>query len=648
MSTQDAERRKHLRNLLLAALLLVLLALLVKGALVGRHVYALWRHGTQLRGLARNPGALLNEGAPAQIKALLAGIEQALRGLRAELQPVLRPLWLPWRAARENLLAADELLRVGTELTQAGQVASTGLEPIVSAMTAPPTSEEAQETQEMSKALFAGLVDARPYFDEAAQQVDPLCGDIAALALGNLWAPLDTVMPTLEYYLRLGHAALQAAAAAPTLLGETHPTTYMILIQNSDELRPTGGFITGIGLVTVEQGKISQLSIMDSYDVDNFTVDHPYAPEPMQRYMNIFLWVTRDGNWSPDFPTAAQAVKDLYHLENSTPISGMLALDMYALQALLEAVGPVQVWRYKESIDGDNVLEKLREHWAPELPERLSDSPEWRKRRWLRAHRKDFMTTLGRKLMKKIQAQSQPARLVKLLRALRQAMDEKHILLYFHEPAAQELLAAGGWDGTVGRNPGGDYLLALDTNMGYNKVNLNVEKSIEYDVTLGNDTAPLAALTITYHNHSPAQATCEHTTGITRTYEQRAQGCYWNYLRVYVPPGSQLLAVEGITETETLTNQHGKTVFASFMVVAGGETRVVRFKYRLPYGFEDEYSLLVQKQAGTDAVPLAVQIALPPGVRASSVDPKPQNEVRGLLSYDLDLRQDRSLLIEFR
>ena len=649
---QDARRRSQYTYLLLAILLLVLFVLLAKGWLVGRHVYTLWKHGMQLRSLAGNPGAVLQSNGPVRIKASLEAIEQALRGLRTELQPILRPTWLPWRAAQQNFLAGDELLRVGVELAQAGQVACDGLQSVVDAIQAR-MANESQATQSINEALFVGLVAARSHFQEAGQQVGRLHEDITVLAAGELWPPLTSIVGTLEHYLQLGQAALGAAAAAPTLLGEAGPVNYLILAQNNDELRATGGFITGIGLLTIERGKIDQLVIKDSYDFDKFTAAHPFAPEPMQRHMGIILWVTRDGNWSPDFPTSAQAVENLYHLENSTAISGVVAFDMFALQALVKAIGPLYVGKERSYIDEANVLQEIRDSWAPELPEGMTWE-EWSKQSWRKirqewwVHRKDFMGALTQALMTKLQKQKRTEQLSGLLWAVKQALDEKHILLYFHEPAVQELLATNGRDGALDHSMSGDYLLPLDTNMGYNKVNLNVEKLIEYQITLGPDTAPQATLVITYNNHSPVQPICDYRPKVAATYDLMAQDCYWNYLRVYAPLGSQLLVAEGVTETETLADEGGKTVFGAFLIVPAGESQAVRFTYRLPDLGREEYRLLVQKQAGTEAVPLRVRVVLPPNARLLSAEPRPHSNQDSVLSYDLDLRQDRSLALKLR
>jgi hypothetical protein len=437
------------------------------------------------------------------------------------------------------------------------------------------------------------------------------------------------------------------------LLGEGEPANYLILAQNNDELRATGGWITGIGLLTLERGKISELTIKDSYDFDHFTVDHPYAPEPMQRYMEIFLWTTRDGNWSPDFPTAAQDVEDLYHLENSTELNGLVAFDMFTLQILVQAVGPLYLEEYQDRITGNNVIQKVREYWNPPLPagmsfEEWAEEQGWKdiKQEWW-LHRKDFMGILAQSMLASVQAGGRPDQLSALVWAVKRAIDEKHILMYFHEPTVQRLLSATGMDGTLHHRTGEDYLLVLDTNMGYNKVNLNVDQHIEYEVNLADDASPRANLTITYRNRSPAQPACVLEPRIKASYDLMAQDCYWNYLRVYVPAGARLLSSEGVTETETLTGEHGQAVFGTYFVVPAAGGKTIRFTYQLPDWDGKEYHLVVQKQAGTATVPLKIRIIPPQGSRVLSAQPEPQTMSEDALLYDLTLQQDRSVVLRF-
>jgi hypothetical protein len=622
-----SKKRKPLPSLWRSGLLLLALVILVEAVHLGWHVGALAVHATRLRTLARNPGDLLQAQGPARVKAELGGIEVDLRALRAQLSFVLRPACPgrgPLAPITQNLGAVDLLLGVGADLARIGQGAADGLQGVADVVRARPAG------QSTSEALFAGLVQARPYLREAALQLGRPDEVIGLLVQVRLWPPLARGVALLDHYVWLARMGLGGAVAAPTLLGEDGPVTYMLLAQNSDELRASGGFISTISLLTLERGKLGQLEVKDSYAYDQFTVDHPFAPEPMQRHMGIILWTTRDGNWSPDFPTTVRDVESLYHLENTGAIDGVMAFDLQAVQAVLRAVGPLELEQYGDRVDADNVLGKMREYWSAPTPE------GWRE------HRKDFVGVMASALLQRLQSPAQLQQLGGLLQALRRTLQEKHVQLYFYQADAQQLLASGGWDGSLAASTRDDYLLALDTNMGYNKVNVNVDKRIEYQVTLGRSMAPTATLTITYVNHSVPPTACMQFKD-SQSYAVWMEDCYWNYLRLYVPRGSQLLATEGLTETETLPPEKGHTVWGAFLLVPGGESRTVRFTYRLPEQGARFYSLLVQKQAGTDAVPCAVHIVLPEGAAVLSSSPAPRAREDRVLSYDLDLRVDRSL-----
>jgi hypothetical protein len=184
--------------------------------------------------------------------------------------------------------------------------------------------------------------------------------------------------------------------------------------------------------------------------------------------------------------------------------------------------------------------------------------------------------------------------------------------------------------------------------MGYNKVNFNVSRRIEYEVVLDEKDAPQANLTITYQNRSPAQPACVQKPRIEDTYDLMTQDCYWNYLRVYVPPGVELLSSEGVTETEVLSGEQGQAVLAAFLVVPAAESQTVRFTYRLPQWDGQEYRLLVQKQPGTIADPLLVKVVLPEGTGVLSSEPQPSDQRQGVWSFELNLRTDRTLTLKLR
>ena len=103
--------------------------------------------------------------------------------------------------------------------------------------------------------------------------------------------------------------------------------------------------------------------------------------------------------------------------------------------------------------------------------------------------------------------------------------------------------------------PEGDYLLVVDSNVGFNKVTASVAQRIDYTVTLDGDR-PQARLVLTYENLSTARRPgCDQATQYSPVYADMTRGCYWDYVRVYAPPGARLVASSGGDEAAEALRQ---------------------------------------------------------------------------------------------
>lgn len=50
-----------------------------------------------------------------------------------------------------------------------------------------------------------------------------------------------------------------------SLLGEQEQQRYLVVLQNSAEKRPNGGFFGSFAIVTIKDAKITNIELMDSY-----------------------------------------------------------------------------------------------------------------------------------------------------------------------------------------------------------------------------------------------------------------------------------------------------------------------------------------------------------------------------------------------
>src|SRR5690606_12016020 len=112
----------------------------------------------------------------------------------------------------------------------------------------------------------------------------------------------------------------------PDLLGVGNTRTYLILAQNNQELRATGGFLTAVGRVTVADGRIVEIDFVDSYDasISRTDLSLPRAHQPVQQYMVIEIMLLRDANWSPDFHTTANIARTIYSQQTGRTIDGVI------------------------------------------------------------------------------------------------------------------------------------------------------------------------------------------------------------------------------------------------------------------------------------------------------------------------------------
>jgi hypothetical protein len=423
-----------------------------------------------------------------------------------------------------------------------------------------------------------------------------------------------------------------------------------------------------MGLLTVARGEVEVTSFQDSWAVDNLTVPHDIPPESMFRVLWAEMWLFRDANWSPDFPTSAQVAERILERDQGITVDGVIAVDQQVLQSLVAAMEPLDLESSDEPITGSNVLRFIRDSWAePEEGLTLTEGgEEWAVRR------KDFMPDLVEAMMSKLQTQPHNLDLPRLASAVWQGLQERHVLIYLHQAEAAQLLAVEHWDGAILDTPG-DYLQVVDANVGFNKVDPNVPRTIVYNVDLTEPDQSRAEAVVHYHNRSQrAVDTCVQGIEFLPFYEQRMHGCYWDYVRFLVPEGARLLTQEREplppgsllnryrfaprwdAGPDADTMEKGKAAFGLFFALPPGEQRDVGMSWQLPTGVvqqeadESRYRLLVQKQSGTPAIPIRITVTMPPGSIIVGTRPVPTSVQAETVIFDLHLTTDQFIEVTFR
>jgi len=455
--------------------------------------------------------------------------------------------------------------------------------------------------------------------------------------LGAIAASLAPAIIQLQDVREKLSVAAELAKLLPALSGYPTPKNYLLLLQNNTELRPTGGFIGTLATVTVASTMAQDLKVSDVYALDGAGSANlkTVPPAPLAKYLSAPKWYLRDANWSPDFPTAAREVIDIYGQEGGAEkFDGVLAVDPTLAVDLLKIVGNVTIGA--STFTPDNVTDEIE--YQVEKGFDAKGLPV--------AQRKDILIALATEVFTRVAALPNDKWQL-AVNAFVRALDEKHMLIASFDPNVAAFAASRNWDGAV-RAPANDFLMVVDANLAALKTDSVISRAVNYSFKPGTDGLT-ATVSLTYTNHGG------FSWKTTR---------YRTYTRIYVPPGSALVSSSGAMANDKIldprhTPGHVDTVdelnlrsFGAFLSVEPGETRTLSFTYKLPPSIVSaanagNYSLTVQKQPGTVAVPLTLNLDF--GKKVTSATPPESRENWGDSKYTLstDLTLDRQFKIGF-
>lgn len=387
--------------------------------------------------------------------------------------------------------------------------------------------------------------------------------------------------------------------SAPYMLGKDKPIRYLVIFQNDAELRPTGGFMTGYAVIEVNKGKISTIESDDIYKLDERFPKRIAAPDPIKKYHpNVPYWYLRDQNLSPDFKASMDVFFPNYELTKSPEVEGIIAVDTQMLVDLMKVTGPIGVPGYGNfspendpRCDCPNVFYELQLLAGSEEPV-IWDSVSGKiiKAPANYGNRKGFLGPVMYSILSNVMAQPK-SKFPLLFNTAISAIDGKHIQLYYTDVEVQKAVESFNMAGRVRDVPEQDYLLVVDTNFSGGKTNIWVKHKVDQVIDVASDGTVTKTVTLTYNN---PQGESVQTEG-----GRKLNGLFRDWLRVYVPKGSELIEAKGFETGQAVGEDLGKTVFEGFFTLAPLNTKTITFKYKLPFKMKSPYKMLIQKQGGT-------------------------------------------------
>lgn len=555
-------------------------------------------------------------------------------------------------------------ISAGASLLNAAQEIAQGGERLASGMAAADTQPDPGSK---INALQAHLGDALPHLERATTELNRVSLAAVPSEYRDVIAEAQRSVPQLT-------SAVRKASAVTTVLndvlGQTEPKRYLVIFQNNAELRPTGGFMGSFALMDISKGKVTKMEIPGggTYDLKG-TTQRINSPQPL--HLINPLWQFQDSNWYADFPTSAKQITWFYNKAGGPTTDGVIAINATLMEELLKVTGPIEMPEYDKVITSENFYAETQR--AVEIEYDKDENKP-----------KQFIADLGPKVLDKLMSGGND-QLVKLAGIMDDALLRREVQLWMSDAETQARIQKLGWSGEM-KNTTGDFLSVVHTNIAGQKSDRMMSDALEHAVQVLPDGAGIVTLTLT-RTHNGVKG--EQFSGVRNV----------DYVRFYVPQGATLVEARGFNAPDPklfklgkgdeledpalaaeekssnvdrasgtrISVEGNKTVFGNWMMTDPGQSSTVTLVYQLPPGTiavarapegrlasfygkivgnrrdRMDYSLLLQKQAGTNPMTVTSSIDLPRGFTLSWDSPQRTKDERGRYTVKAVLDRDAFL-----
>lgn len=318
-------------------------------------------------------------------------------------------------------------------------------------------------TEAPAETSFAQVDASRARIEEELEGVVPAVGDLTAL--------IDVL---------------------PEIFGADTPRRYFLGAQNPAEVRGTGGLIGAYSILTASAGavEIEPFRPVQELPANIFSEDLAPSEEFFERYSPELVangtWLNI--NFSPDFPSVAETIEAMYRDATGVRLDGTIVVDPFALEAMLDATGPVTVPDPDVgTVDAETIVTFI----TTEAPLALGFGGE----------RKEILGDAARAVLDEFLSGAVPGR--RRIEALGATVRGGHLLMHSASPEVQAALDRIGLTGAL-PDPEQAVLDVSLNNTAESKADVWLTQQLDWNLNLDPDGTASGALYTTMTNNAPS------------------------------------------------------------------------------------------------------------------------------------------------
>jgi len=342
----------------------------------------------------------------------------------------------------------------------------------------------------------------------------------------------------------------------PDLLGVNERKRYLILLQDNGEIRSSGGWISNYAVIALEKGQIREIFVDDIYNAQallNLKGFKYKTPNSMTRALQSTSYSFPLVNWDPNLEDILLSSEQfVFDLGKGDQLDGVIAIDTMFLQRLLDKWEGVEVVAESDLITSENLYSNIIKDSSAQTPNEI--------------RRSSFLTDLFNSVLIKIFSTKFTDN-TKVYETISDSIDSKNIIFSFKNSSANSFLENNGWVSNI-KPKYQSTPTEIDWNWGNNKANLYIKKNHILSLTIKDENTIDYSYQIVIQNDS--------------TKEDKLQGEYKNYIRVFIPENAEITNIRGIVDNKyDIYLENGYQVVAGWFNIPISESSTVDIRYKI-------------------------------------------------------------------
>lgn len=410
----------------------------------------------------------------------------------------------------------------------------------------------------------------------------------------------------------------------PGFLAQNERRRIGFVLLDSQELRPSGGTISGVYLVTLEKGTVIDQQFFTPEQIEGDKSGLIPAPAEYKKYLSPATLPLVDAGWGPDFTDTVTIVNGLLDHSLGRKADLLVGITTNTLHSIVSGTGPIALDKTNETITSKNFFERVESHTES-----------------------DYLQTIFVTLMERLLSDPNQANVA--LSTISNGFQSGQSFLVSAQPTENDVLNSLGWAGQVSTPQCPSQLgsekcqistiYQLESNVGLNKVGSLIKRSIQHTVQIGKDQIRHKRL-MTFTNESSSS--------------RWPSGPYKNYLRLYLPQDAEVSMIrvgDTILDPKSVdqSKDKGRQV-VGFLVEVPIRSSVqvsVEYHQKFTYSSGSGFAFFDQKQAGTQPDDYTLVLSPQDGLQAGVVAPKAELK-NGQIIFKANREKHQFVGVKFR